>query len=400
MTIKRVMDKKINSSRLDPVRHEIIGFTPPRLATGRETFVFFYAFDPMEGKMKRKKYMLGRCHTQKEIKERSRVMIANLTRKLSGGWNPWIEGSDSLAYTTFEDAMELYHDYIYKRLNDGSMREDTVSSYASYLRIFRDWAALQTDLQYIFQFNDIIVSRFLDYVYMGRNNSFVTRNNYLCWLRVLCGYLMERGYLTVDPCSRFQNIKIPGYVKERTVIPDDVMARIREYLRKKNPYFLLACYLTHYLMIRPKELSRMRVGDINICKCTVTLMGDQTKKHCDAVITIPKKVLELMKELDIFRYHSDCYLFSDGFKPGERQRTEKQFRDFWHHHVRQDLNFSSKYVYYSLKDTGITNMLRNGLDPLSVRDQARHSSLLLTKTYTPLDIKEANPLILKYDGVL
>ena len=48
------------------------------------------------------------------------------------------------------------------------------------------------------------------------------------------------------------------------------------------------------------------------------------------------------------------------------------------------------------KDT----LLRANTDPLSVRDQARHSSLLITNTYTPLDIKDANPLILRYRGVL
>lgn len=144
----------------------------------------------------------------------------------------------------------------------------------------------------------------------------------------------------------------------------------------------------------------MRVGDINISKNTVVLMGDQTKNHDSVTITMPQKVARLMIDLQIFRWHSDCYLFSDGFRPGEKPRSEKQFRDYWMHHVRKDLKFSKKYVYYSLKDTGITNMLRSGVDPITVRDQARHSSLAITNTYTPLDIKAANPLMMKYDGVL
>lgn len=45
-------------------------------------------------------------------------------------------------------------------------------------------------------------------------------------------------------------------------------------------------------------------------------------------------------------------------------------------------------------------MLRSGVDPITVRDQARHSSLAITNTYTPLDIKEANPLMMNYKGVL
>lgn len=104
-----------------------------------------------------------------------------------------------------------------------------------------------------------------------------------------------------------------------------------------------------------------------------------------------------MVELNIFSHNTNYYLFSDGFKPGSTQRTEKIFRDFWANHVRKDLKFSEKYKFYSLKDTGITNMLRH-YDTLSVRDQARHSSILMTDIYTPHDIQEANDLIKNYDG--
>jgi integrase len=144
----------------------------------------------------------------------------------------------------------------------------------------------------------------------------------------------------------------------------------------------------------------MRVGDINIGNNTITLHEDQTKNRESVTITMPQKVARLMISLDIFSAHGGCYLFSEGFRPGEKQKSEKQFRDYWFRHVRKPLGFSEKYVYYSLKDTGITNMLRNGIDPISVRDQARHSSLAVTNTYTPLDLKAANPLMLKYEGIL
>ena len=394
------MSKKNNSSDFDPTHNEIKGYTLPQLVLGKRNYIFFYAFDPVTGLRKRKKYFLGRCKTKNELQRTSKVMIANITRKLEGGWNPWIENSDALTFTLFTTVADLYHDYLYKRLNDRSLREDTVVSYVSYLKIFREWIEGKGDVVYMFQMDHQVISQFLDYVYIERNNTFITRNNYLAWLRSFCTYLLERGYIHVDPCARFSNIKIKGYTKERTVIPDHVMAQIRDYLEKHNRHFLLACYLTHYMCIRPKELSRMRVGDINIERCTITLMGDQTKNHDSVTITMPKKVARLMIDLDIFRAHGICWLFSDGFRPGEKQKSEKQFRDYWDKHVRKDLQFSNKYVYYSLKDTGITNMLRAGVDPISVRDQARHSSLAITNTYTPLDLKEANPLMLKYDGVL
>ena len=81
-------------------------------------------------------------------------------------------------------------------------------------------------------------------------------------------------------------------------------------------------------------------------------------------------------------------------------RSEKAFRDYWTRVLRKELKFSDRYKFYSLKDTGITNMLRANTDVLSVRDQARHSSILITDMYTPKDIQSANKLLMNYEGLL
>lgn len=45
-------------------------------------------------------------------------------------------------------------------------------------------------------------------------------------------------------------------------------------------------------------------------------------------------------------------------------------------------------------------MLRAGLDALSVKEQARHSSLQITDAYTPREVKKANPALRNYRGDL
>ena len=187
--------------------------------------------------------------------------------------------------------------------------------------------------------------------------------------------------------------------KNRTVVPDSVLLQVRNHLEVENKPFLLACYILYYMFVRPHEMSLLRIRDFHVERRTLVLHGDQTKNRQDAVVTLPKKIIELMIDLKVFSYPGHYFLFSDKFRPGETWHDSKMFRDYWNRHVRKTLKMPAEYKFYSLKDTGITNMLRANTDPLSVRDQARHSSLLITNTYTPLDIKEANPLILKYEGV-
>ena len=108
----------------------------------------------------------------------------------------------------------------------------------------------------------------------------------------------------------------------------------------------------------------------------------------------------IMIDLKVLSCRSDFYLFSEDFRPGPERRSEKFFRDYWHLNIRKDLKLPKEYKFYSLKDTGITNMLKANTDILSVRDQARHSSILITDIYTPQDIAEANEILVNYHGVL
>lgn len=187
--------------------------------------------------------------------------------------------------------------------------------------------------------------------------------------------------------------------KEQNQEDSEVILQLK-HCESHNRHFLLACYILHYMFVRPHEMSLIKIGDFNLTKKTLILHGEQTKNRQDAVITLPDHIVKLMVELGTFNNPSQYYLFSDGCRPGKTWRDSKQFRDYWNRHIRKDLGLPAEYKFYSLKDTGITNMLRANTDPISVRDQARHSSLLITNSYTPLDIKEANPLILQYRGVL
>ena len=106
-----------------------------------------------------------------------------------------------------------------------------------------------------------------------------------------------------------------------------------------------------------------------------------------------------MVDLKVFDKPGHYYLFSAKFRPGPERKSEKNFRDYWSRKVRPALGWGLRYKFYSLKDTGITNMLRS-CDVVSVRDQARHSSILITDIYTPTDLKEANAILLNYEGIL
>lgn len=372
---------------------------------GKEVKVSFYAFDPDSGVLKRKLVRLNR--EMKHIKgkraqrEYAEGVASRIRDELKAGWNPWMQQGDGLVYARWEDACERYKAYLVKQQNEHNMRPESVTSYMSYQRVLMRWVAEERkNVRYAYQFDKRLVDAFLDHIYLDKDNSIQTRNNYLSWVKSFSTWMLGKSYIESDPTQGIPRMKMKGKGKNRDVIPDGVLLQIHEYLVKNNRHFLLACYLLHYMFVRPHEIAQLKIEDFSLHTKTLLIHGDVAKNWQDAVVTLPMHVIDLMLDLGVFNSPGSHYLFSEGFRPGREWKSEKQFRDYWTRVLRKELKFSDRYKFYSLKDTGITNMLRANTDVLSVRDQARHSSILITDMYTPKDIKQANELLLKYRGVL
>ncbi len=378
--------------------NEIKSYTPPVLHTGKEWYIDFYSFCPATGKMKRKKFKLNHIESITARRKYAKDFMNRLSEKLSIGWNPWIEAESGSAYTLFKEVADRYRVFMAKMLRDGRYRPETLKSYTSYLRnleLFNQ--EKKVPITYIYQFDKDFCVQLLDEIYVGRDNTAFTRDNYLGFLKSFSSFCLSHNYLTKNPTEGISSLGRKGKKKIRCVVEPDKLQKINIYLREHNPYMLLASYILYYCFIRPAEMVRLKLDNISLQKQTIFVQDTISKNRKDGTITLPAKVIHLMIDLDIFSNPGDYYLFSDGMRPGRKERTEKMFRDYWSSHVRKDLKLSEKYKFYSLKDTGITNMLRH-YDVLSVRDQARHSSILMTDIYTPHDIQEANDLIKNYSG--
>ncbi|MCM1140095.1 MAG: tyrosine-type recombinase/integrase [Muribaculum sp.] len=360
-------------------------------------FVEFYAYDPNQGKMRRKRIKLNRIKGIKTRRDYARGVIKRLNEQLKNGWNPWI-AKDTTNLVTFEEAIQRYVAHIEKMLASGYFRKETYDGYKSYIKIMREYIKTKRPTYYCYQFDRSFCVDFLDYVFIERNNGAQTRNNYLNFLRVFCGFLVEKGYLQTKPTDGIAPISKRLYKKERECIPLDVVGKIAEYCKEKEPDFLFACYLLYYCFIRPVEMTRLKVRHFNLKDCTLTIPGELSKNKKTQTVTIPKKVIQYGIDIGVFSAPMDDFIFSYRLKPGQEEIDPKHFRDHWDN-VRRALKLKSEWKFYSLKDTGITEMCDNNMASIAVRDQARHSSLAITDIYTRHK-GQANKDIIVLDGAL
>ena len=273
------------------------------IPTYRETkgcyFIEFYAYDPEQGKMRRKKIKLNRIKGISNRRNYARGVIKRLTDQLNHGWNPWI-AKDATNLIPFEDAIQRYEAHTQKMLANGYFRKETYDGYKSYVKIMREYVKTKRPTYYCYQFDHNFCIDFLDYVFIDRNNGAQTRNNYLNFLRVFSGFLVEKGYLKSKPTDGINPISKRLYKKERECIPLDVMGKIATYCKEKEPDFLFACYLLYYCFIRPVEMTRLKVQHFNIKRCTLTIPGELSKNKKTQTVTIPKKVIQYGIEIGCF----------------------------------------------------------------------------------------------------
>ncbi len=375
------------------LQHDI----PVYKENGAGGYIEFRAYDPERGKMRRKTIKLNRIKSATLRRKHAREVIKRLTDQLQHGWNPWI-AKDTSDLTTFEETVARYESHIEKMLASGYYRKETYDGYKSYIKILREFISTKRPCYYAYQFDRKFCTDFLDYVFIDRDNGAQTRNNYLNFLRVFSGFLVEKGYLKIKPTDGIAPISKRLYKKERECIPLDVVGKIADYCKEKEPDFLFACYLLYYCFIRPVEMTRLKVRHFNLKACTLTIPGELSKNKKKQTVTIPKKVILYGIERGIFSAPMDDFIFSYRLKPGSVEIDPKHFRDHWEN-VRKALGLRKEWKFYSLKDTGITEMLDDKVATIAVRDQARHSSLAITDIYTHHN-ETANEEIVGRDGAL
>jgi integrase len=148
----------------------------------------------------------------------------------------------------------------------------------------------------------------------------------------------------------------------------------------ENTAFYVACMLTYYCFIRTTEMTKIKVRDVKLFDGYIILHSCNTKNKKDESVTIPNQLVELLTT-HLAKANNDDYLFGyDNFDPGSKQLTSKKVTDKWNK-FRTKYNVANIYQFYSLKDTGITDLLNSGIPAIKVRDQARHYDLKITELY-------------------
>lgn len=365
---------------------KLVNFRPPRLLNNALGWhIEYYILDPVSGKLQRKRFRLNelrnQCTSAAEFKQKANQVLQELTNKLVSGWSPQGEVQSGRYYKSLFEALQSFLD-----LKSKELRPDTMRTYKGIVKLFKEW--LGHDIVCI-DFGRAHALDFMDYCYNVRKLSSTSYNNYLKVSRVIFSWLLDNLYIKENPFSHIKKKRTDE--KIRVVIPEPVRLQIARYFEERNMGYFFVCSLVFYSLIRPTEVTRLRVRDIDKENGIIYLPDTATKCHRGRFTPIDPAILQRFVASIEGRDGAE-YVFARSFNPGLAGLKKKQYLVMWER-MRDDLHLPVEYQLYSLRDSGIRAKLDSGMDPAIVMHAAGHHNLQETTKYVIKANKEELDII-------
>lgn len=353
-------------------------FIPATLKTyKKEWYVLYYVKNPQTNRLARKRIKVNRIKGLSDRKKYGQKLALDINNKLQTGWNPFLEQEAPNAYTRLVTALDLF----IKSKTREFKSKDSIRTYTSHAEILKEYVlhVLKEPDLLVISFDTRYARFYMDYLFNEKNIGGRTFNNYKTFATTIWNWFIEHMYCKVNPFLVVK--KKQESAKTRQIIDIETRERIKKHLlRFENYEYLAIVMLCYHGLIRPKEISLLKPKYFRLQERIIHLPAEITKDKDDRIVTISEELFESLQALKLDKLDSECYVFGRHFKPGYELNDSREISREWSK-MRDELGFSKTYQFYSLKDTGIVQLIRDGVSLPEVRDQAGHSSLEETNKY-------------------
>ena len=351
------------------------------IALKKNWFVYFSFRNPKTNFLEKQPFIKGGVNHYKTKDERIEILEAfrrNLLRILKEGYNPYDASAKASEIKSVKEAF-VFGLSIKKNM----MTENSYIRFKSRIKRFE----LYLDNKGFSQrfITSVDKSTVLDYLNMVLDTSSArNRNNTRTDISSMFQVLEDNDVIASNYVSKLKILKAPP--KRNKSYSENKLERIYSFLEKDDPNLLLFIKFVSYNFLRPIEVCRLRVEDINLKerKLTVKAKNKLVKEKIIPSILIDELAF-------ISKHKSSDFLFTPKAEPSEWDATDDNRRDYFTKKFKQvkdsftqkakngDKNYfemGSEYGIYSFRHTFITKIYRE-----------------MRKTLTPFETKSRLLLI-------
>lgn len=369
---------------MDPIKKIIlVDFLPATFSDGKECTITFYAKDPGTDRLRRKRIKLNRVRqrmTATEFKKYYTKLVHEINIRLTTGWNPFVEQEAPKGFVKLIDAIATW-----RNSKERESRKNSIRSYKSYektLKVYLEDTMKQPGI-FVVNFDRRAASDFMQHLWTKKSITPRTYNNYRNMYITLWNWMKEFNYSKDNVFEPIHKKKTQG--KNRDFINAETRNRIKSHLEKADPHFLVCCLMAFHSLLRPGEITGIKRKHILIDKQLIFVEADVAKNGHSRWAIIPDAMLPYMRHINL-EGNPEEYIFSTDFEPGKNRMDSRKIAKKWEA-LRKELELTMREKFYSLRDSGIVQMLQDGISPESIRKLADHHSLEMTSIYA----KHLNP---------
>lgn len=343
--------------------------------------VEYFVFDPVGGRMVRRHIRLTRL--LKRIAGRRNKLLAaqqvadSMNAKLRGGWSPLYESEDSRLYTRLPD---LQARFLAAKKAEGC-RSTTLVQYRSVTDLWLRWCE-DNGLAGLYSgtFLRTHAVRYMDdqLEQARRHRSY---NNTLKVMKAFFQWAVEHLYAKENPFAGLKVLKKEP--KIRILVPPEARRQIAAHYARVRPAMNIVCQLVYSSAIRPAEILRIQLKHIHLDRRYIFIPGENAKNHRDRFATLSPSLVAMLQPVTERFADPELYLVgkNENLDPDTQPVNKSYFQKSWER-MRRATGLPKEMQLYSLRDTGLTDLLHAGVDPLSVQHHADHSSLAMQQIYT------------------
>lgn len=341
----------------------------PSVAPGKYWYVSFYWRSEPNGRLD-KKFMfnkdLNRLKTAKERREAGLRLCKAYETMLDRGWNPVTKANKpevkiKRESRTVENA--LHFAFEIKKKNK---KTTTANSYEQHLNRFLEWAKVEG-------FLGMEISKFtLDHFYdffdwlrddyqnekTGLNLGGTSINNHKRSLSALFTTLKNERIISVNFIKDIPDVdQSPVNNKAFTL---DELKRIKKKLETEDPYLIYFISFMLYSLLRPREICRLRVKDINKKQSFLSI---ETKTDALSHRRIIEKLKPTLEALKLENEPDTYHIFSNMNRPRDWSEVDLKSRvDHFGERfrkIKKEMGFGTEYTLYSMRHTAIMDLFNS-----------------------------------------
>ena len=288
-----------------------------------------------------------------------------------------------------------HDDFLEYLLHEKRYSPHTCTAYSNDLIEFRDYIAVQYQLDSLFDPNFQIVRSWIAAL-MDTDISPRTINRKISSLRAFYRFQMREGHLKVNPMLKIQGPKtkkrLPVFVDEGSmeVLHGKGMIEETEDDLYTGNLVRLIIEILYGTGMRLAELIDLQIEDINLSSGTVKVLGKRNKERIIPITaelkTLISKYMRVREEI----FNESSAISSASLSENARflllqENGKKLSRSFVYNKVKHYLSLVTtidKKSPHVLRHTFATHMLNNGADLNAIKELLGHANLSATQVYT------------------